>query len=144
MLEEKSKGDKQIMGARYLKIEDTVIEVHYPTAPRAEILELIPNRTWAQIGVHARKKGIHRASKAWGASVREGRKTLKDTWSDEDNKKLDTLYPHATHAQLLAAFPSRALTAIRDRAQRRGLHRTREARGRQIQIGRKEAKRKKR
>jgi hypothetical protein len=142
LLEER--GGKIIMGARYLKIEDTVIEVHYPTAPRAEILELIPNRTWAQIGVHARKKGIHRTSKAWGNSIREGRKTLRDTWSDEDNKKLDSLYPNATHAQLLAAFPSRVLTAIRDRAQRRGLHRTREATGRQIQIGRKEAKRKKR
>ena len=53
------------MGVRYLKTEDQNIEVYYPTATRAEILELIPNRTWAEIGVHARRMGIHRTSKAW-------------------------------------------------------------------------------
>ena len=132
------------MGARYLKREDEAILRYYPTAPRAEIIKLIPNRTWDQIGVHARKKDIHRTSKAWGNSIREGRKSLKHTWSDEDNKKLETLYPHATYALLLATFPSRTLPAIRDRAQRQGLHRTREAIGREIEIGRRKARKEKR
>jgi hypothetical protein len=39
-----------MMGARYLKTEDDAIVKYYPTAPRAEILEHVPNRTWAQIG----------------------------------------------------------------------------------------------
>jgi len=137
LLEGKPKGEKRIMGARYLKTEDTVIEVHYPTAPKEEILALIPDRTWAQIGVHARKKGIHRTSEAWGNSIREGRKSLKDTWSDEEDKKLEALYPSATYALLFATFPSRSMVAIRDRAQRQGLHRSPEAISRQIQIGRK-------
>ena len=128
------------MGARYLRTEDRAIEAYYPTATKEEILELIPNRTWAEIGVHARKKGIHRTSKAWGNSVREGRKALTNAWSDKDKKKLDSVYPHATYALILAAFPCRNLTAIRDRAQRQGLHRTKEARCRQIAIGRKNAR----
>lgn len=132
------------MGARYLKTEDEVIVRYYPTASKEEILELIPNRTWAQIGVHARKKGIHRTSKTWGNSIREGRKSLKDTWSDGDEKKLEALYPHATYKLLFAAFPSRSMAAIRDRAQRQGLHRSPEAISRQIQIGRKNARKEER
>lgn len=115
------------MGARYLKIEDTVIEVHYPTATRAEILELIPNRTWGQIGVHARNKGIHRTSKARGNSVREGRKSHKDAWTDQQNELFDALYPKQTREQLLAAFPNRSWLALQSHAQKRSIHRTPEA-----------------
>ena len=128
------------MGARYLKIEDTVIQVHYPTASRAEILELIPNRTWAQIGVHARKKGIHRTSKAWGNSVREGRKILKHSWSDEENAKFDRYYPHSTQEALLKFFYSRTWLALQSHAEKRNIHRTREAVTREIKIGRKNAR----
>ena len=124
------------MGARYLKTEDEVIERDYPIASRAEILERIPNRTWAQIGVKARNMGIHRTSKAWGNSVREGRKLCRDAWTDQQNELLDALYPEQTYAQLLAAFPTKTITAIRSHAQQRHLHRTREAVGRQINIGR--------
>ena len=115
------------MGARYLKIEDTVIEVHYPTATKEEILELIPNRTWAEIGVHARKKGIHRTSKAWGNSVREGRKLHKDAWTDKDNDKFDRYYPQSTREALLNFFYPRTWLALQSHAQKRHIHRTREA-----------------
>ena len=127
------------MGARYWKTEDTVIEVHYPTASRADILERIPHRTWEQIGAHARKKGIHRTSKAWGNSVREGRKKLKHSWSDAANERFDLVYPNLTRAHLLNAFPSRTWLSITSHAQKRHLHRTREAKGREINIGRKNA-----
>ena len=128
------------MGARYLKIEETVIRAHYATASKAEILELIPGRTWAQIGVHARHLRILRTTQAWGSSVREGRKALKHAWSDSDNERFNRLYPVLTRAALLAAFPSRSWKSLQSYAQKRGIHRTREARGRQINIGRKEAK----
>lgn len=131
------------MGARYLKIEDTVIEVDYPTATKAEILELIPNRTWEEIGVHARKMGIHRTSKAWGNSVREGRKLHKDAWTDQQNELFDVLYPEQTRVQLLAAFPNRSWLALQSHAQKRHIHRTREAIGRQMNIGRKNARKEK-
>ena len=125
------------MGARYLKTEDEVIRSHYPTALRDEILKLIPNRTWAEIGVHARKKGIHRTSKAWGASVREGRKLLRNTWSVKDNYFFDRWYPTQTREWLLAAFPNRSWLALQSHAHKRSIHRSREAIGRQMNIGRK-------
>jgi hypothetical protein len=132
------------MGARYLKSEDEAIERYYPTATRDTILELIPNRTWAEIGVHARKKGIHRTSKAWGNSVREGRKLHKDAWTDQQNELFDALYPEQTYAQLLAAFPNKSLLALQSHAQKRQIHRSREAIGRQMNIGRENARKEKR
>ncbi len=131
------------MGARYLKTEDDAIVKYYPTAPRAEILEHVPNRTWAQIGVKARKMGIHRTSKAWGISVREGRKLHKDAWTDQQNELFDVLYPKQTYAQLLAAFPNKSLLALQSHAQKRGIHRSREAVGRQMNIGRRNARKEK-
>ena len=124
------------MGERWLKAEEEVIYTHYPTAPRTEILKLIPDRTWAQIGVHARRMRVLRTSATWGNSIREGRKTLRGAWSDEDNGRFDKIYPHLTHAELLAAFPSKSWLAIRAHAQRRDIHRSVEATGREIQIGR--------
>jgi hypothetical protein len=128
------------MGARYLKTEDEVIAMKYPTASRAEIMELIPNRTWAQIGVKARKMGIHRTTKAWGESIQEGRKILKHSWSDKDNDKFDSHYPHSTRSALLNFFYPRTWLSLQSHAQKRHIHRTREAVGREIQIGRKNGK----
>jgi hypothetical protein len=128
------------MGDRYLKTEEGTIRRCYPTATRAEILEKIPGRTWAQIGVHARTMGVHRTSQTWGNSIREGRKVLRDTWSRPDDERLDRVYPKHTRAQLCAAFPSRTLRGILSHAQRRHLHRTHEARGREINIGRENAR----
>lgn len=129
------------MGARYLKTEEEAIVERYPTASRAEILTLIPDRTWAQIGVHARSMGIHRATQSWGNSIREGRKVLRNSWSEADNMRLDKLYPTETRADLLAGFPNRSYIAIRSHAQRRHLQRTFYATGREINIGREKAKR---
>ena len=128
------------MGERWLKAEEEVIRTHYPTAPRAEILKLIPDRTWAQIGVHARRMRVLRTSETWGNSIREGRKTLRCAWSDEDNDRFDKLYPHLTRAKLLVAFPSKSWLAIRSHAQRRDLHRSVEATGCEINIGRERAR----
>ena len=127
------------MGARYLKMEDRAIEVYYPTATRAEILELIPNRTWAEIGCHARRMGIHRTSKAWGGSIREGRKILKHSWSNQDNDKFDSYYPHSTREALLNFFSPRTWLSLQSHAHKRHIHRTRKAIGRQMNIGRKNA-----
>ena len=128
------------MGARYLKVEETVIRTRYSTAPKEEILKLIPDRTWLQIGVHARHMRILRTTNAWGSSVRDGRKALKHSWSDIDNERFDRLYPVLTRVALLVAFPPRSWKSIQSHAQKRGIHRTREAKGRQINIGRKKAK----
>ena len=124
------------MGARYLKYEEAIIRNEYPTASRARLLALLPDRTWEQIGVHARKMGVHRTSETWGNSIREGRKILKDTWSDRDNKRFDHLYPNATRALLLDAFPARTWISIQSHAQKRQMHRRREAISLQISIGR--------
>ncbi len=132
------------MGARWLKAEEAVIVSHYPTASRAEILELIPNRTWGQIGVKARKMRIHRTSNAWGNSVREGRKEINGSWSDEENDKFDSYYPHSTRSALLNFFHPRTLFAIQSHAEKRNLHRTREAVSREIKIGRENARKEKR
>jgi len=85
---------------------------------------------------------ILRTTKARGNSIREGRKTLKHAWSDKDNEQFDLIYPTYTHVQLLLAFPSRTRKSIQAHAQKRHLHRTREAAGRQIHIGREDARRK--
>jgi hypothetical protein len=132
------------MGARYLKAEEDVIVNYYPTAPRAEMLERIPDRTWNQIGVHARHMRVLRTTSAWGNSIREGRKNLKHSWSDEDNDKFDRYYPHSTRSALLNFFYPRTWFSIQSHAQKRHLHRTREAVGRQINIGREEAREEKR
>jgi len=129
------------MGARYLKVEETVIRAQYPTASRTEILELIPDRSWAQIGVHARRMRILRTTKARGNAISEGRKALKHAWSDMDNKRFDAMYPTVTRAQLSAAFPSRTWLSLQSHAQKRQLHRTRQAVGRQVDIGRSNARR---
>jgi hypothetical protein len=128
------------MGARYLKTEDDAIVKYYPTASRDKILKLIPDRTWEQIGVHARGMRILRTSKAWGNSIREGRKALSNSWQDCENILFDELYPTALHSQLILAFPDRTWHALQSHAQKRHLHRTREAAGRQINIGRRNAK----
>jgi hypothetical protein len=130
------------MGERWLKTEEEVIRTHYPTAPRQKILKRIPDRTWAQIGDHARRMRVLRTSATWGNSIREGRKTLEGAWSDEDNDRFDKIYPHLTHVELLAAFPSKSWLAIRSHAQRRDIHRSVEATGREINIGRGRCKRK--
>jgi len=129
------------MGARYLKVEETVIRAQYPTTSRTEILELIPGRTWAQIGVHARRMRILRTTKARGISIAEGRKALKHAWSIADNKRFDAMYPIVTRAQLSAAFPSRTWKSLQSHAQKRHLHRTRQAAGKQVNIGRSNARR---
>jgi hypothetical protein len=131
------------MGARYLKAEETVILEHYPTATRARIVDLIPNRTWHQIGVKARRMRVYRTSAAKGQSVREGRAQLKETYALSENILFDRLYPTATRAELLKAFPNRSLSSISVHAARRHLHRTKEAKARQVQIGREEARKEK-
>ena len=124
------------MGERWLKAEEEIIRTDYPTAPRAEIVELIPDRTWGQIGVHARTMGVHRTSETWGNSVREGRKLLPDSWSVSENMQLIKFYPRHTRAEICAALPRRAWKSIRCHARRLDLSRTREAKVREIQIGR--------
>ncbi|MEA1997703.1 MAG: hypothetical protein U9N61_00045 [Euryarchaeota archaeon] len=128
------------MGARYLKYEEDTIRNCFPTATRSQLLQSIPNRTWSQILAHANRMDIHRTTKAKGNSIREGRKKLKDTWSDADNAKVDMLYPISTLADLAVFFPHRTLTAILTHACRRNLHRTRETINREIGIGRKNAR----
>jgi hypothetical protein len=124
------------MGSRYLKVEETVIVEDYPFCSRAKILEKIPGRTWEQIGVHARSMGVHRTSQTWGNSVREGRKHLPDSWTLAENLLLNQFYPQHTRAEICAALPRRAWKAIRCHARRLDTARTREAKARQIQIGR--------
>jgi hypothetical protein len=131
------------MGARWLKVEEAAIVEYYPTASRVKILERIPNRTWAQIGVHARRRGVYRTTQSWGNSVREGRKANKDAWNDQQNALFDQLYPTQTREQLLADFPNRTSLAIQSHAQRRHVYRTKEAGARQMNIGREEARKEK-
>ena len=128
------------MGARWLKAEEAEIRNHYSTSTRAEMLLRIPERTWAQIGVHARRMRILRTTKARGNSISEGRKALKHAWSDMDNKRFDAMYPTVTRAQLRAAFPNRTWKSIQSHAQKRHLHRTRQAAGNQINIGHSKAR----
>lgn len=131
------------MGARYLKAEEAVIRSHYPSSRRWRILALIPGRTWVEIGVKARKMGIRRTKAAKGNSIREGRKSLKHSWSDVDNDKLDRYYPHSTRSALLNFFYPRTLLSIQAHAEKRHIHRTREAISREINIGRENARKEK-
>jgi hypothetical protein len=128
------------MGDRWLKSEESEIVDHYPTASPAEMVLRIPERTWAQICVHARRMRVLRTTEARGNSIREGRKALKHAWSEKDNKRFDTMYPINTRAQLRAAFSSRTWKSIQSHAQKRHLHRTRGAAGKQINNGRSAAK----
>jgi len=128
------------MGARYLKAEEEEIVNYYPTASSTEMCKRIPHRTWAQIGARARRMGVHRTPQAKGNSVRDGRKSLKDAWSDSDNERFDTIYPNVTHTQLFVAFPDRTLSSIQAHASDRHLYRTREAKVKQIAIGRENAR----
>lgn len=130
------------MGARWLKAEAKEIAEYYPTASRAEMLERIPNRSWAQIGVHARRMCIHRTTRARGNSIREGRKEINGSWSDKENDQFDRYYPHSTRAALLSFFHPRTWFAIQSHAEKRQIHRTREAVSREIKIGQKNARKK--
>jgi len=104
------------------------------------MLVLIPDRTWEEIGVHARRMGIHRTTQARGNSIRAGRKEIKGAWSDEENERFDELYPYSARGFLLSAFYPRTRLAIQSHAEKRHLHRTREAISREIQIGKRNAK----
>ena len=128
------------MGARYLKVEDEVLINDYPTAWRKEILDKIPGRTWEELSAHARRKGIHRTAKAKGDSVREGRKTLKNTWSDAENDKFRRLYPVVSYIHLLGAFPKRSISALHAHAYILKVKRTREAKASAVKIGRENAR----
>jgi hypothetical protein len=131
------------MGARWLKVEEAAIVEDYLTASRAEMLERIPNRTWAQIGVHARRMGVRRTTQARGNSIREGRKELNGSWTDEENDKFDSYYPYSTRSALLKFFHPRTWFAIQSHAEKRNLHRTRKAVSREIKIGRGNARKEK-
>ena len=131
------------MGARWLKAEEKEIVDHYPIASPAEMCRRIPDRTWSQIGVHARRMGIHRTTQARGNSIREGRKKLKGTWSDQENDRFDRYYPNSTRVGLIDHFYPRTWLALQSHAEKRGIHRTREAIGREIKIGREEEKKRK-
>jgi hypothetical protein len=87
--------------------------------------------------------GIHRTSAAKGDSIREGRKLNPNAWSDEDNDKFDRNYPHFTRLALLEFFKPKTWFAMQSHAQKRHLHRTREAVGREINIGRENARKEK-
>lgn len=131
------------MGARYLKAEEDAIRDHYPTASRLEILELIPNRTWAQIGARARRMGVHRTSESWGNSVRDGRKLLPDSWSVKENLQILNCYPSLTCDEICAAIPHRSWNSITTHARKLGISRTKEAKVREIQIGRRKVRKEK-
>ena len=131
------------MGARYLKVEEEILRAYFPTASRKEILEKIPTRTWAQLSAHARRMSIHRTTKAKGDSIREGRKTLKKSYSDAENNRFRRMYPVASRKELLAAFPKRTLAGLRSHAYILKVFRSREAKARETKIGREEARKKK-
>lgn len=131
------------MGERYLKSEEAIIKEHYPTSTQEEILAAVPNRTWSRIVSHAHRMGLHRTSQAWGNSIREGRKGLRGSWTDPENDRFDLLYPTSSHSYLLSAFHPRTWQAIQSHAQKRHLYRTREAVGREINIGRENARKEK-
>jgi hypothetical protein len=84
---------------------------------------------------------VLRTTQSKGDSIREGRKSHKDAWSDLQNERFDRLYPIVTREELLAAFPNRTFISIQSHAQKRHIYRSREATGRQMNIGREEAKR---
>ena len=128
------------MGARYLKSEEASIRDRYPTASRTHILAFIPSRTWSQISTHARRMGIHRTTQARGNSIQEGRKKLKGAWSDQENDRFDSYYPNSTRVALTDHFYPRTWLALQSHAEKRGIHRTREAIGQEIKIGREKAK----
>lgn len=131
------------MGARYLKVEEAAIRDLYPTVSPTDMLERIPDRTWSQIGVHARRMGIHRSTLAWGNSIRDGRKEIKGAWTDAENERFDKTYPYLVRSSLLVLFSPRTWLAIQSHAEKRHLRRTREAVGREIKIGRENARKKK-
>ena len=128
------------MGARYLKSEEAVIRDFYPTSTREVILALIPDRTWSQISTHARRMRVLRTTQARGNSIQEGRKKLKGAWSDQENDRFDRYYPNSTRVALTDHFYPRTWLALQSHAEKRGIHRTREAIGREIKIGRKKGK----
>ena len=39
-----------------IKVEEAAIQAHYPTATRAEIMEILQNKTWIQILRKAQKQ----------------------------------------------------------------------------------------
>ena len=125
------------MGSRYLKVEEAAIRDLYPTVSPTDMLECIPDRTWSQIGVHARRMGIHRTTRAWGNSIRNGKKEIKGAWTDTENERFDGLYPFSTRASLLDIFYPRTWLAIQSHAEKRHLRRTREAVSREIKMGKK-------
>jgi hypothetical protein len=84
--------------------------------------------------------GIYRTSEAWGNSVARGRRTLKSAYSDKENERFDRVYPVYTREDLLKFFPMRSLNALTTHAQRRQIHRTKEAIRKQVKIGRETTK----
>lgn len=131
------------MGARYLKAEEEAIRELYPSARRFEILSRIPNRTWQEIYAKAGRMGVSRTGIAKGNSIREGQINSESAYTFSEIRLFDRMYPTVTHAELLKAFPNRTLIALQARAQRLHLHRTKEARARQMKIGREEVKKEK-
>lgn len=130
------------MGSRYLKAEEEAIRDFYPTATRTDMLALIPDRTWEEIGTHARRMRVLRTTQAKGNSIRNGKKEIKGAWSDEENERFNELYPYSARGFLIAAFYPRTWLALQSHAEKWHLHRTREAVSREIKIGKKRNARK--
>jgi hypothetical protein len=65
--------------------EDHILRVHYPAAPREELMHLLPGRTWKGIGQRARSLGLRRPK-----SPEHGGAFVK--WTEEEEELLREFY----------------------------------------------------
>ncbi|GHO98345.1 hypothetical protein KSF_083930 [Reticulibacter mediterranei] len=130
---------------RWSKEEDELLEKHYPTTPKEELLQLIPGRTIFAMRHRASTKGIARllyepdipTEVSWNEwqLMQEKQLTVdqikamrhetreKPHWTKEEDDILRKYYPVASRKDLLQAMPHRNYKNMIYRARRLGLSR---------------------
>jgi len=104
----------QHFGTPWTDAERDIVTRHYPTMPRPQLMELLPNRSWSAITTEGRRMRLKRVA---GSIQRD--------WRPDEDAILTRLWPSAAPLDdVCEQLPNRSLSAIRQRANFLGVRRT--------------------
>ncbi len=101
-------------GRRWIEEEGKRLRGLYFEGSKESILRALPNRTWSSIKQHALLLGLERQRRSTGWK-----------WSEEEDRRLEELWPEGSDEELGMAFPNRSRTSLQIHARKLGLSRPR-------------------
>lgn len=119
-----------IRGDRWSEIELSTLRAYYPTHTLAEMMELLPGRTYYGISTKAQQMGLRQGEEAFRKQyAAAGRATSNlwqrrycEGWTPEQVEQLREMYPAASMKRMVAEI-GRSKKAICKKAENMGLRR---------------------